>query len=143
MPIAIHSMLIDTNVWSELLRPEPLPAVTKLLSDRRREVYLSTVVVAEMEFGVARLADSKQRDRLRAFVDDIVVRSESRVLLPDLATAIVFGKLKGHLRAVGKPIADLDLLIASQAIAAGMQLVTRNVSDMARTGARIINPWQP
>ena len=136
-------MLIDTNVWSELLRPEPLPAVTKLLSDRRREVYLSTVVVAEMEFGVARLADSKQRDRLRAFVDDIVVRSESRVLLPDLATAIVFGKLKGHLRAVGKPIADLDLLIASQAIAAGMQLVTRNVSDMARTGARIINPWQP
>ncbi|MEI9850052.1 MAG: PIN domain-containing protein [Sphingomonas sp.] len=136
-------MLIDTNVWSELLRPDPLPAVVALLAEKRDETVLSSIVVAEMEFGIAKLSPSRRREQLRGFVDGIVTRNADRLLFPDLAAAAIFGNLRAKLFADGTPIADLDLMIASQAIAAGMPLVTRNVSDMARTGATIINPWQP
>jgi predicted nucleic acid-binding protein len=134
-------VLIDTNVWSELLRPAPLPAAVTLLTEGRDTNFLSTVVVAEMEFGIARTVDAGKRAQLRAFLDGIIARNEERLLCPDLATAAVFGELRARLRARGEPIADMDLMIAAQAIAAGMPLVTRNVSDMARTGAVIINPW--
>jgi predicted nucleic acid-binding protein len=136
-------MLIDTNVWSELLRPRPLPAAIELLSARQSDVFLSTIVVAEMEFGIAKTKDPVRRGILRDFLDDILQRCEDRLVAPDLSAAKVFGAVKARLRADGNPIADLDLMIAAQANSSGMPLVTRNVSDMARTGADIINPWAP
>lgn len=134
-------MLVDTNVWSELLKPAPHPAVVALLAGQRATLLLSTVVVAEMEFGVARAASAARRAVLRQFVDDILIQFADRLVAPDAHAARIFGETKAALFSGGAPIADLDLIIAAQAIAAGVPLVTRNVSDMARTGATIVNPW--
>lgn len=135
-------MLIDTNVWSELVRQQPDPAVLAFLGTRRDELHLSTVVVAEMEYGLARHPDPVRRKVLRAFIDDLTLRCEGRIVGVTVDTAKVFGEIKARLRAEGQIIAELDALIAAQAVSAAMPLATRNVSDMARTGAHIINPWE-
>ena len=136
-------MLIDTNVWSELTRPRPDQRVVNFLAENEAEIHLSTIVLAEIEFGIAKASDPVRAERLLASRNDIVLRVADRILLPDFLTATVWGKLKAGLEGGGKPIADIDLLICAQAIAAGMPVVTRNVGHMARTGARIIDPWQP
>ena len=136
-------MLIDANVWSELTRPKPELAVVQFLHENRDRLFLSIIVMAELEFGIANAPDPTRRERLARFADEVLTRCEDRILMPDLETAAVWGRLKAELKAKGKPIEDIDLLIAAQAIAAGMPLVTRNISDMARTGVLIVNPWSP
>lgn len=135
-------MLIDTNVWSELARPRPDARVVAFLTPLRSRVYLSTIVLAEMEFGIAKAPDPVRRERLTQLKNRVVQQCADRMLAPDHKAARIWGELRARLRRAGTPIADMDLMIASQAIAAGMPLVTRNVSDMARTGAVIINPWE-
>jgi predicted nucleic acid-binding protein len=116
--------------------------VLSFLAKNDAQLFLSTIVLAEMEFGIAKAVDPVRRSRLATLRQDIVERCGDRVLTPDGAAAAVWGMLKARLEAAGQPIADIDLLIASQAIAGDMPLATRNVSDMARTGATILNPWQ-
>ncbi len=134
-------MLIDTNVWSELAKPKPEKRVLDFMSENRCPCFLSTIVLSEIEYGIAKATDPAHRRRLLAWFDAINARCEDRILEPDQATAAIWGKLKASLESQGQVIADMDLLIASQAIAAGMPLATRNVGHMGRTGANIINPW--
>ena len=136
-------MLIDTNVWSELTRPRPDLRVISFLANNGERLVLSTIVLAEIEFGIANAPDPIRAGRLAQSRDDILLRIADRVLLPDDVTAAIWGKLKTELDGRGKTIPDFDLLICAQAIAAGMPVVTRNEEHMARTGATIINPWLP
>ncbi len=134
-------MLIDTNVWSELTRPRPDEGVIAFLSANESVLHLSTIVLAEIEFGIAKSSDPVRASRLLESRNALVLRVADRILQPDFLTAVVWGKLKAELDGKGEPIPDFDLLICAQAIAAEMPVVTRNVGHMARTGAVIINPW--
>jgi toxin FitB len=134
-------VLIDTNVWGELTRPKPEKRVVDFLIANEQRLYLSTIVLAEMEFGIAKASDPGRAQRLLESRNDAVLRVMDRILLPDFLTATIWGKLKAELDGKGKPIADFDLLLCAQAMAAEMPLVTRNVGHMARTGVAIINPW--
>ena len=134
-------MLIDTNVWSELTRPRPDERVVAFLAANESNTFLSTIVLAKIEFGIAKVVDPIRAERLLNNRNDIVLRVAERILQPDFLSATVWGKLKAGLEGTGEPIPDFDLLICAQAIAAGMPVVTRNVGHMARTGAAIINPW--
>ena len=135
-------MLIDTNVWGELTRPQPDPNVVEFIVKNERRLYLSTLVLAEIEFGIAKTIDPVRALRLLQERNDIVLRATDRILQPDFLTATIWGKLKAALDGSGKPIPDFDLMICAQAIAAEMPVVTRNVGHMARTGVTIINPWE-
>ncbi|MEP7222103.1 MAG: PIN domain-containing protein [Novosphingobium sp.] len=139
----MFSVLIDTNVWGELTRPKPDENVLAFLTANESRLCLSTIVLAEIEFGIAKAQDPVRAERLLKSRNDIVLRTADRILLPDFLTATVWGKLKAELDGKGEPIPDFDLIICAQAIAAGIPVVTRNVGHMARTGARIINPWEP
>lgn len=135
-------MLIDTNVWGELTRPKPNDRVVAFLSANEDRLHLSTIVLAEIEFGIAKTADPVRSLRLLDSRNDIVLRVTDRILFPDFLTCTVWGKLKAELNGKGEPIPDFDLLICAQAIAADMPVVTRNVGHMVRTGVIIINPWE-
>ena len=134
-------MLIDTNVWSELTRPRPDPNVLNFLIANEASLHLSTLVLAEIEYGIAKAPDSIRKARLSKHRDDIVLRVAGRILRPDPLSATIWGKLRAALEGNGEPIPDFDLMIGAQAIAAAMPVVTRNTGHLARTGAVIINPW--
>ena len=136
-------MLIDTNVWSELSKARPDQNVNDFISSHFGETWLSTLVLGEVRYGIARLTDATRRERLVTWFDDLTFRLEERTLNFDANAAQAYADIKARLAAAGTMIAELDMLIAAQAIAADMPLVTRNLSDMGRTGATIINPWQP
>ena len=136
-------MLIDTNVWAEFIRPRPDRNVLAFLEKNEPKLHLSTLVLAEIEFGIAKATDPVRVQRLIDSRNDIVVRVADRILQPDFLVATIWGKLKAGLESDGEPIDDFDLMLCAQAMAADMPLVTRNVKHMARTGATIINPWEP
>jgi predicted nucleic acid-binding protein len=134
-------VLIDTNVWSELVKPRPDPKVAAWIVEHFDRCILSTLVLGEMRYGIAHAEGSPLAARLQAFHDDLLFRIADRLLPFDAEAATAWAILRARLRRAGTLVADMDLLIAAQAIAAGVPLVTRNVRDMERTGAEIINPW--
>jgi toxin FitB len=135
-------VLIDTNVWSELSRPRPDPIVEAWVAKHSDDLMLSALVLAEMQYGIA-LADAPKRTELQAFVDAVLIRASGGIIPFDADAAQVWGPLRARLQRTGELIGERDMLIAAHAIALGVPLVTRDVSDMARTGATIINPWEP
>lgn len=134
------SVLVDTNVWSELSRPLPDERVRGWFTVNLSACVLSSIVLAEMQYGVA-LAEGSRRAKLNAFVADLTTRLGDRIIDFDLGAAIVWGPLRARLQRSGALIGERDLMIAAQAIARGMPLITRNVSEFARTDVVIVNPW--
>lgn len=135
------SVLIDTNVWSELSRPRPDPRMRAWMREHLHECVLSTIVLGEIRYGIALAQDERQRD-LQAFHDDLLIQVGERIADFDDAAAAVWGPLRARLKRDGMLIGERDMLIAAHALSLDMPLVTRDVGDMERTGATIINPWQ-
>lgn len=136
-------MLIDTNVWSELSKPRPNAAVIEWMARNFEACILSTIVLAEIRYGIALATDGQRRDVLQTFHDDLIDKLCNRIVPFDDDAASAWGPLRARLKQTGALIGERDMLIAAHALALGVPLVTRNVADMERTGVVIINPWQP
>ena len=67
----------------------------------------------------------------------------SRIADFDDAAASAWGQLRARLKRTGQLFGERDMLIAAHALSLGVPLVTRNVAEMSKSGADIINPWQP
>ena len=81
-------IILDTNVVSELMRPEPAPQVASWVRDRdRRELRTTTITLAEVRYGIARLPDGRRKQVLLAAADDIFTAFEDQVLPVDAAAA--------------------------------------------------------
>lgn len=141
-PIWTSSVLIDTNVWSELTKRRPAANVLRWMAAHFSECRLSAIVLAEMRYGIALAADEPRRRELQSFHDDLLAKLHRPIAPFDDNAAAAWGPLRALLQRTGKFIAERDMLIAAHAISLEVPLVTRNVSDMARTGAVIIDPWQ-
>ncbi len=142
MKIGTFSVLIDTNVWSELVRPRPDERVGSWMRDNFERAVMSAIVLGEIRYGIA-LASGERRRRFQSFHDDLVVRLPGGVASFDDAAAAAWGALRARLKRAGQLIGERDMLIAGHALSLGLPVVTRNVSEMERTGVDIINPWQP
>ena len=135
-------MLIDTNVWSELARKQPDAGVNAWMTEKFERCVLSTIVLGEIRYGIALAEGRRQRD-LQSFLDDLLVRLGSRIADFDDAAASAWGQLRARLKRTGQLFGERDMLIAAHALSLGVPLVTRNVAEMSKSGADIINPWQP
>ncbi|MCB9744578.1 MAG: type II toxin-antitoxin system VapC family toxin [Alphaproteobacteria bacterium] len=135
------SWLLDTNVLSELRKGERgAPAVRRWLAEHAHEEhYLSVLVLGELRRGVElkRRKDPAAGAQLDAWVTRLELDFAARILPVDAAVADRWGHLN-----VPDPVPAVDGLIAATALVHDLVVVTRNVKDLARTGARVLNPFE-
>jgi hypothetical protein len=138
------SFLLDTNVVSEWVQPRPHPGVVAWLADVDEDrAFISVVTLAELRYGVERLAPGRRRRQLEEWVrDELPLRFEGRVLSIDTAVADAWGGLVARRQAAGHPIAVMDAFLAATARVHGLTLVTRNAPDFEASVDDIVNPWQ-
>lgn len=137
-------IVLDTNVISELMKPQPSPAVEAWMSAQAADdLFTTAVTVAEALYGVEILPKGKRRDQLvrqtqATFAEDFA----GRILSFDEQSARHFALIAATRRSRGRPIGGQDAQIASIARAHGAMLATRNTDDFEGCGVRLINPWE-
>ena len=135
--------VIDTNVASELMRPEPTAAVADWIAERNaQDMYLTAVSEAELLYGVAIMPTGKRRHALEAAMTrwlDLGFRE--RILPFDSAAARAYAEIAAGRRRAGRPIGAADCQIAAISRSRGAVLVTRNVRDFEDTELSVIDPW--
>ena len=136
-------LVIDTNVASELMRPEPTPAVAAWIAERdAAEMYLTAVSEAELRFGVAILPAGRRRTALEAAMRRwLEIGFGERILPFDSGAARAYAEIAADRRESGRPIGEADCQIAAICRSRGAGLATRNVRDFARTGVEVVDPW--
>ncbi len=137
------SILLDTCVISELIKPAPDPVVLAWTGDTPEDTcFLSTIALGEVMNGIWRLPAGKRRVRLEAWFEGLLARYEARILPVDAAVARKWGRLSGELARRGAPTSMADGLIAATALVHGLKLATRNVADFRLFEVEIVNPWK-
>lgn len=137
------SLLLDTNVVSEAMRPRPATGVLAWLAEQAPEhVHLSSVSIAEIHFRLALLDDSDRRADLRHRFDRFVRDGfASRIVDFDQAAAVAYGEIAAERRRSGRPISVPDAQIAAVARTNQYTLVTRNVRDFDGLGVALLDPF--
>jgi predicted nucleic acid-binding protein len=135
--------LLDTTILSETMATRPSSDVLRWLDTQPDGVLFTTVVVvAELKKGQARVRDLDRSARLGAWIhEQIIPDFEGRILPVTLAVALRWGEMAGESMRRGGVLPFADSLIAATAIVHDLTVVTRNVADFERCGARVLSPW--
>ena len=136
-------IVLDTNVVSEAMKPEPHPAVLAWLNDQAAEtLYLSSVTLAELMFGIAALPLGKRKEMLAEALDGLMGLFRDRILSFDADAARHYAELAVTARACGRGFPTPDGYIASIAVSRGFIVASRDTAPYEAAGVTVINPWQ-
>jgi predicted nucleic acid-binding protein len=137
-------IILDTNIISELMKATPAPAVLGWMSLRLPDdLFISTITMAEIWFGIELLPKGKRRDGLFREAEITFDRDfAGRILAFDEGAARMFGSIVATRRMQGRPIGIWDGQIAAIARCRESTLATRDTSDFEGCGVRLVNPWQ-
>lgn len=136
-------ILLDTNVVSEAIRPAPDAAVRGWLDAQAAEtLFISSVTVAEMAFGIGALPAGRRKQALSAALEAVRALFAGRVLAFDEAAALRYGDLAVRARAAGRGFPTPDGYIAAIAAVRGFAVATRDGSAFAAAGVAVIDPWR-
>jgi hypothetical protein len=135
--------LLDTNVVSESLKPQPNRGVLDwLTSVDEDETFLSVVTITEVRYGIERMAAGNRRRRFDQWLrEELLPRFQERIVPVNIAIADACGKLVARSEALGRPIESRDAFIAATAEVYELTLVTRNISDFQPILKTILSPW--
>lgn len=135
-------ILLDTNVVSEAMKPEPDPAVRNWLDEQAAEtLYLSSVTIAELMFGIGALPKGKRKDMLTAALDGVLTLFADRILPFDTNAARHYADLAVKARAAGRGLSTPDGYIAAIAASHDFAVASRDASAFTAAGITVIDPW--
>ena len=124
------------------MKPVRNDAVLGWIDRHWDELVLSTIVLAELRYGVSKLPHGRRRESLSAHIDRIEHHKAGQIVPFDQSAATHYGRLMGEMRRAGAPLPILDGQIAAQALAFDCSIATRNVADFERTGVTLLDPWE-
>ncbi|MBL8484191.1 MAG: type II toxin-antitoxin system VapC family toxin [Rhodocyclaceae bacterium] len=127
--------LLDTNAVIALLNDPSGAVARRARAHSPVDIVLSAIVSHELYFGAFK---SQRRERNLAIVDALRIE----VLPFDLEDARQAGEIRAALNATGTPIGAYDVLIAGQALARNLVLVTRNTREFERVPALRVEDWE-
>ena len=138
------SLLLDTNVVSELMRKFPDPAVAAWAAGHPSErLFLPAIAEAELRYGAVILPPGRHRDTLVSDIEKMLHATFNNRILPfDSDAAQAYAGIAARRRAAGRSVKPADCQIAAIASARGMAVATRNVRDFDDMEIDLIDPWQ-
>lgn len=136
-------IVLDTNVLSETLRPQPDRQVMAWLeAQSATALFTTTMTEAEILYGVRLLPKGRRRDKLQNVVSAVFDEDfAGRVLAFDDPAAVLFAEIAAERKTLGRPISQFDAMIAAVARSRGAALATRNTRDFTDCGIALIDPW--
>jgi len=136
-------IILDTNVISEPLRQKPASSVVEWLDQQSIEtLYLTTITVGEIRYGLATLANGKRKNTLQArFETEVLPLFKNRVLSYDLSATETYAAMMARAKDEGLAIGTADGIIAAIAKCHRMKVATRDSSPFLAGGIEVINPW--
>ena len=138
-------ILVDTNVVSEVMRIAPSETVVEWLNNQKSSsLYISTVTIGEIEYGLRILPVGKRRLQIKERFEQFVSLAFAlRILAYDEAAARTYGEVMSLRKEMGRPMNVPDGQIAAIARAHGHKIATRNISDFEDCGVELIDPFLP
>ncbi len=132
--------LLDTNVVSEPLRPHPAPGILRQLREHEGEIAIPALVWHELRFGCSRLAQSRRREVIERYIEDVVLASFP-VLDYNQEAADWHALERTRLEAIGKTPPFIDGQIAAIAYVNDLILVTSNPTNFRTFKGLHVRSW--
>ena len=136
----MSGFLLDTNVISEMTKSEPSPRIIEFLAEHE-DLWLSAVVLHELEFGLQLLPVGRRRNSLRTALSGMLENYQGRILAVDEESAVWAARFRSEAHRAGRQLELGDALIAGTAKANDLSVATRNVSDFGYLDVEVVNPW--
>lgn len=134
-------IILDTNVLSALMYESPDKKVVAWLDRQpRSSVWITSVTVLEVRFGLQTLAVGKRAALMQAF-ELTLERIGQRIIGFDAESAVHAGDLMASRKKKGRPVDLRDTMIAGIVLAQHATLATRNTAHFADAGILIVDPW--
>ena len=128
--------LLDTNICIYLIKQKPQKVVDKFQTLSISDVGISSITVAELEYGVAK---SQQQEKNRTALLQFLLPLE--IVEFNQASATIYGSIRSDLEIRGLIIGAMDMLIAAHALSLGVTLVTNNVREFSRIPTLLLENW--
>jgi len=137
-------IVVDTNVISEVMRPQPSGAVLDWLNDQdSNQLFITTVTLAEIGYGLRILPKGQRQWQLHNRFEQFIAQAfEQRVLDFTVSAARSYAEIMGHRKETGRPMSLPDGQIASIAHAHRFAVATRNIKDFEDCGLELFNPFK-
>ncbi len=135
-------IVLDTNVVSEAMKLSSNPDVVAWIDAQVADtLYLSSITLAELLFGINSLPAGRRKEALAATLDGLLGAFGQRVLPFDGDVARTYADIVARARAAGQGLPIPDGYIAATAAAHGYAVATRDTAPFIAAGVRVINPW--
>ena len=137
-------IVLDTNIISEVMRPQPDKAVISWLNQHSEgQLFITSITLAEIHYGLAILPDGQRKYNLQKRFDYFITQGfEQKILTFDEKAAIAYAQIMGHSKRMGQVMSFPDGQIAAITQTQRFSLATRNVKDFQHCSIALINPFE-